>query len=303
MWVNFRSATTLIAAFVFFGYVSKAQEIYLVQAKFAQIESFVSPIQLAIADKYQNDGDLSKLTSNAADNWTALGFTSIPISPINTNNKISEVSVNENGVITVTVATGVIGKTSCGNVTFTPALTQEYPTWRVTTTCPEPAPAIVASWNTPLPKTTVSQEDNSVRRKEVVVTRSIDIQQQQNAIDVQKTLAAQNQIGAETYRPQQTNIAEENVVKQYLSAVAAGKVKIGMTQAEVISSVGYPTIITNDTAEVPDLRKPNAGFFSNKTIAYESWQYGDKYSVTFTDNGQGKGKTVSTILNLKTLGR
>lgn len=51
------------------------------------------------------------------------------------------------GVITATVAPGVIGSESCGNITFTPRMVGVYQLWSYATTCPEPAQSLVAKWN------------------------------------------------------------------------------------------------------------------------------------------------------------
>ncbi len=118
-----------------------AYQDYITKAKFSKISSAVSAVQTAVAQYAQDNG--GSVTFISADNWTSLGLTGAP----STTTEVSGISVSTAGVITATVAAGVIGSTSCGNVTFTPQVGTTAIKWTVATTCGAPAPAIVAKWN------------------------------------------------------------------------------------------------------------------------------------------------------------
>jgi type IV pilus assembly protein PilA len=123
-----------------------AYQDYITKAKFSKISSAVSATQTAIGMFVQENGITSANSANmfaAADPWTSLGFTGAPTS----TTEVSAISVSVAGVVTATVAPGVIGSTSCGNVTFTPTVGATAVKWAVATTCGSPAPAIVAKWN------------------------------------------------------------------------------------------------------------------------------------------------------------
>lgn len=75
--------------------------------------------------------------------WKELGLETTPAP----TKEISAFMLNKSGIISVTVAPGVIGTESCGNVTFNPRRIGETVEWTAATTCPDPAPTVVAEWN------------------------------------------------------------------------------------------------------------------------------------------------------------
>ena len=126
-----------------------AYQDYITKAKFSKISAAVNALQTALADYAQNNGGSTSITAGvngtAGGGWASLGLTGVPT----TTTEVSAIDMDANGVITATVAPGVIGTTSCGNVTFTPNIPAGGTAlkWTVATTCPAPAPAIVAKWN------------------------------------------------------------------------------------------------------------------------------------------------------------
>jgi type IV pilus assembly protein PilA len=124
-----------------------AYQDYITKAKFSKIGSAVGSLQAAIADYAQNNSGsttiLAGVNNTAGAGWASLGLTGAPT----TTTEVSAIDMSTAGVITATVAPGVIGSTSCGNVTFTPTVGATSLKWAVATTCAAPAPAIVAKWN------------------------------------------------------------------------------------------------------------------------------------------------------------
>lgn len=133
------------AALFLNGYIPKVQQDYIAEARFSEIWAGVIPVKTTVEMFASDNEGLTKLTSNPAENWTALGLSAASLS---LPSVISAMSVGAEGVITAIVAPGVIGSTSCGNVTYTPSFDRTRGMrWVVTTTCPEPAPTIVSRGN------------------------------------------------------------------------------------------------------------------------------------------------------------
>jgi type IV pilus assembly protein PilA len=116
---------------------------YVTKAKFSKIATTTASVKTALA-MYAQDNGLTTFTGafSAADSWTSMGLSGAPT----TSGEVSAISVSVDGVITATVAPGVIGATSCGNVTWTPTMGSTNIVWTIATTCGAPAPALVAKW-------------------------------------------------------------------------------------------------------------------------------------------------------------
>jgi len=122
-----------------------AYQDYVIKAKVAKVAAATTSLQTAIALFAQEQGVQSggAINLTSADNWTALGLSAAPTP----TTEVSGVSVSITGVITATVAAGVSGSTSCGNVTFTPVVGTTAIRWTVATTCAAPVSTVVAKWN------------------------------------------------------------------------------------------------------------------------------------------------------------
>ncbi|MDD3883416.1 MAG: prepilin-type N-terminal cleavage/methylation domain-containing protein [Gallionella sp.] len=120
-----------------------AYQDYVTKAKFSKIASVADPIKTALA-MYGQENGLTTFTGAfaAADAWTTIGLGAAPT----TTTEVSAISLSVDGVISLTVAAGVIGTTSCGKVTIAPTIGETQITWTAATTCGAPAPAIVAKW-------------------------------------------------------------------------------------------------------------------------------------------------------------
>ena len=113
-----------------------AYQDYIIKAKIAKVASSTKSLQTAVAMFAQEQGvqPAGAINLTSVDNWTALGLTAAPTA----TTEVSAVSVSITGVITATVAAGVSGATSCGNVTFTPVVGTTVIKWTVATTCAAP---------------------------------------------------------------------------------------------------------------------------------------------------------------------
>ncbi|MHB1115258.1 pilin [Sideroxydans sp.] len=115
---------------------------YVTKAKFSKIATTVASVKTALA-MYAQDNGLTTFTANVpANGWVSMGLTGAPT----TSGEVSAITVSADGVITATVAGGVIGSASCGDVTWTPTMGSTNIVWTIATTCPAPAPALVAKW-------------------------------------------------------------------------------------------------------------------------------------------------------------
>lgn len=107
---------------------------------FFEVFDAVDPLRAAFAEFMFKTG---KETLSADNTWNELGLNSAPVS----TKAASAIAFNKLGVVTVTVAPGVLGATSCGNVTFTPHRIDEATIrWAVATTCPDPTASSVIAW-------------------------------------------------------------------------------------------------------------------------------------------------------------
>lgn len=111
-------------------------------ARFQAISLVIDSLKIAVEMYCVDDGCVSNLTSDSSANLNKIGYDLPPLPP-----EISSISMDSQSVITAIIAPGVIGSTSCGNVTYTPTFDKtKGAKWAVTTTCPEPAQSIVRGW-------------------------------------------------------------------------------------------------------------------------------------------------------------
>ncbi|HCI13627.1 MAG: hypothetical protein A2063_00710 [Gallionellales bacterium GWA2_60_142] len=106
---------------------------------FIEVFDAARPLTVAVADFMFKTSANSLSGDNA---WKELG---LEVDPVPTK-AASAYLLSKSGMISVTVAPGVLGATSCGNVTFTPQRINAAIKWAVATTCPDSAAASVVAW-------------------------------------------------------------------------------------------------------------------------------------------------------------